>query len=197
MDVSYVDADKVIELNAPEELYDIAALLRDPERFVVESVYSRTDGEIAAVVSTTRLHNIAGKYVGKDDPIMLARVQSAFPATGEMLSPYCITPLVAGFMRGSHVGPLMPVTRNSQISYFDGPPIVSCTAYCVKDGKLTEPADAFDHPFWDEIRKEASVKALNIRRQGFFGSAMLPYSELEYGGIVKKMEKLEGKFILE
>ena len=194
MDVSYTDADKVIELNAPEELYDIAALLRDPERFVVESIHSRANGEIAAVVSTTRLHHIAGKYVGKDDPIMLARVQSAFPATGEMLAPYCITPLVAGFMRGSHVGPLMPVKRNSPISYFDGPPVVSCTAYCVKDGKFTDSADAFDHPFWDEIRKEASIKALNIRRQGFFGAAMLPYSELEYGGIVKKMEKLEGKF---
>ena len=196
MDVSHVDADKVIELNAPDELYDIAALLRDPERFVVESIHSRTNGDIAAVVSTTRLHHIAGKYVGKDDPIMLARVQSSFPATGEMLAPYCITPLVAGFMRGSHVGPLMPVKRNSQISYFDGPPVVSCTAYCVKDGKLTESADAFDHPFWDHVRKEASVKALNIRRQGFFGSAMLPYSELEYGGIVEKMAKLEDKFKL-
>jgi fructose 1,6-bisphosphate aldolase/phosphatase len=30
--------------------------------------------------------------------------------------------------------------------------------------------------------------------QGFAGAAMLPYSELEYGGIVKKMEKLEPRF---
>ncbi len=81
MDVSYVDADKVISLNAPEELYDIAALLRDPERFVVEGIYSRETGDQAAAVSTTRLHNIAGKYTGKDDPVMLVRVQGAFPAT--------------------------------------------------------------------------------------------------------------------
>lgn len=196
MDVSYIEADRVIELNAPEDLYDIAALLRDPERFVVESIHSRTDGEIAAVVSTTRLHNIAGKYVGKDDPIMLVRVQGNFPATGEILSPFCIAPLVAGFMRGSHTGPFMPVKRNSPISFFDGPPIVSCAAYCVHEGKFTEPVDAFDHPFWDYIRDEVSRKALEIRKQGFFGAAMLPYSELEYGGIVEKMKKLDERFIL-
>jgi fructose 1,6-bisphosphatase len=32
------EGDRVIELAAPEELYDLAALLRDPERYVVESV---------------------------------------------------------------------------------------------------------------------------------------------------------------
>jgi fructose 1,6-bisphosphate aldolase/phosphatase len=196
MDVSYTEADRVIELNAPEELYDIAALLRDPERFVVESIHSRGDGDIAAVVSTTRLHNIAGKYVGKDDPIMLVRVQGAFPATGEVLSPFALSPLVAGFMRGSHTGPLMPVKQNGTISYFDGPPVVTCAAYCIQNGKLTEPADAFDHPFWDYIRNETSRKALDLRRQGFYGAAMLPYSELEYGGIVDKMEKLDGKFVV-
>jgi fructose 1,6-bisphosphate aldolase/phosphatase len=196
MDVAYTAADRVIELNAPEDLYDIAALLRDTERFVVESIHSRVDGEIAAVVSTTRLHNIAGKYVGKDDPIMLVRVQSSFPATGEVVAPFCVAPLVAGFMRGSHTGPLMPVKRNSPVSYFDGPPVVTGSAYCVRDGKLTEPADVFDHPFWDEIRAEAARKALSIRRQGFFGAAMLPYSELEYGGIVDKMKKLDSKFVV-
>lgn len=196
MDVSYTDSDRVIELNAPEDLYDIAALLRDPERFVVESVHSRVDGEIAAAISTTRLRNIAGKYVGKDDPIMLVRVQSSFPATGEILAPFSMVPFVAGWMRGSHTGPLMPVTGNCSVSYFDGPPVVSCKAYCVRQGKLTEPVDVFDHPFWDEVRREASRKALEIRRQGFFGAAMLPFSELEYGGIVDKMSTLEPKFVI-
>ena len=194
MDVAYVDADRVIELNAPEDLYLIAALLRDGERFVVESIHSRDTGDQAAAVSTTRLHNIAGKYTGKDDPVMLIRVQGAFPATGEVLSPYTIGPLVAGFMRGSHNGPLMPVKINSTISFFDGPPVVSCLAFCVHEGKLTPPADAFDHPYWDWVRDRVSEKAQEIRRQGFFGAAMLPYSELEYGGIVEIMKKLESKF---
>jgi fructose 1,6-bisphosphate aldolase/phosphatase len=194
MDVSHVEGDKIIELNTPEDMYDVAALLRDNQRFVVESIHSRQDGEQVVSVSTTRLHNIAGKYTGKDDPVMLVRVQGSFPATGEMLAPFSICHYVAGFMRGSHSGPLMPVRRNTSVSFFDGPPVVSCMAFCVHNGKLTHPADAFDHPFWDHVREKASRKAYEMREQGFSGPAMLPYSELEYGGIVKKMEKLEPRF---
>jgi len=194
MDVAYTEGDRVIELNAPEEIYDIAALLRDNERFVVEGIYSRNTGDISASVSTTRLHNIAGKYTGKDDPVMLVRVQGAFPATGEILAPFNMGHYVAGFMRGSHIGPLMPVRMNSSISYFDGPPVVCCLAFCVHNGKLTEPADAFDHPYWDWVRNKVAQKATDIREQGFSGAAMLPYSELEYGGIVDKMKALDKKF---
>jgi len=194
MDVNYTEGDRVIELNAPEELYDIAALLRDNQRFVIEAIYSRNTGEIAASVSTTRLHNIAGKYTGKDDPVMLVRVQGAFPATGEVLAPFNIGHYVAGFMRGSHTGPLMPVKLNSTVSYFDGPPVVACHAFCVHHGKLTEPADAFDHPYWDWVRDRVARKATEMRQQGFSGAAMLPYGELEYGGIVEKMKVLENKF---
>jgi fructose 1,6-bisphosphate aldolase/phosphatase len=88
------------------------------------------------------------------------------------------------------------VKRNSTISFFDGPPIVSCTALCVCEGKFTELADAFDHPYWDHIRDKISEKATELRRQGFFGPAMLPYSELEYGGIVEKLKKIDSKFVV-
>jgi len=37
-------------------------------------------------------------------------------------------------------------------------------------------------------------KAVEMRRQGFFEPAMLPYSELEYGGIVARLERLEREF---
>jgi len=194
MDVGHTKGDKVIELNAPEDLYHIAALLRDNNRFVVESIHSRDTRDQAVAVSTTRLHNIAGKYTGKDDPVMLVRVQKQFPATGEILAPFTIGHLVSGFMRGSHTGPLMPVKLNSTISYFDGPPVVSCAAFCVHNGKLTEPADAFDHQYWDFIRHNISKKAYDIRRQGFSGPAMLPYKELEYGGIVEILNSLDKKF---
>jgi len=196
MDVSYTEGDKVIQLNSPEGLFDIQALLRDEGRFVVETIHSRTTGEIVAAVSTTRLHNIAGKYVGKDDPIMVVRTQKDFPATGEVLQPFAICPYVAGFMRGSHVGPLTPVPQNSNISYFDGPPVVSAAAYSIKEGRFTGPADAFADgaEFWRHIRRKAAQKAEWLREQEFFGVAMLPESELEYGGIVKKLEELEKKF---
>ena len=194
MDVNHTEGDRVIELNAPENLYDIAALLRDNSRYVVESIWSRKTGQQAVSASTSRLRNIAGKYVGKDDPALLVRTQSQFPATGEILSPYSIGHYVAGTMRGSHNGPMMPCKQNSTISYFDGPPIVTCAAFCVHDGKLTEPVDAFNHPFWDWVRNNVSQKAQEIRRQGFSGPAMLPYDDLEYGGIVDKMQKLDKKF---
>jgi fructose 1,6-bisphosphate aldolase/phosphatase len=120
MDVNYTEGDRIIELCAPEELYAIAALLRDTELYVVESVWSRSTGEQAVAVSTSRLHNIAGKYTGKDDPVMLVRMQKDFPTTGKILAPYATGPYVAGAMRGSHQMPLMPVPLNSGISYFEG-----------------------------------------------------------------------------
>lgn len=196
MDVAHTEADRVIELQAPEDLYAIAALLRDPERYVIESVWSRATGEQAVAVATSRLHNIAGKYTGKDDPVMLVRVQMSFPATGEVLAPFAIGHFVAGGMRGSHQVPLMPVALDTPTSYFDGPPLVSCAAYCVHEGRLTEALDAFAHPFWDTIRARVADKAVEIRRQGFVGAAMLPMAELEYTGIVETLAALDGRFRL-
>jgi fructose 1,6-bisphosphate aldolase/phosphatase len=194
MDVNNTAGDRIIELNAPEDLYDIAALLRDPERYVVESVWSRASGEQAVAVATSRLHNIAGKYTGKDDPVMLVRVQMDFPATGEVLAPYAIGHFVAGCMRGSHQMPLMPVPLNTEISYFDGPPIVSCAGFCVHNGELTEPVDGFAQPFWNTVRDHVANKAIEMRRQGFVGTAMLPMSELEYTGIAEKLKILDQRF---
>ena len=194
MDVNHTEGDRMIELDAPGELYEIAALLRDTERFVIEKITSRANGDIAAVASTSRLHNIAGKYTGKDDPVLLVRVQQNFPATGEVLAPYALGPFVAGGMRGSHNMPLMPVSLSSGVSYFDGPPVVSCAAFAMHDGKLTEAVDAFAHPFWDRVRDQVAAKAIEMRRQGFFGAAMLPMSELEYTGIMEKLKALDDRF---
>ncbi|OFW30622.1 MAG: fructose 1,6-bisphosphatase [Acidobacteria bacterium RIFCSPLOWO2_12_FULL_60_22] len=196
MDVEHTEGDRVIELNAPENLYDIATLLRDNQRFVVEAIYSRASGEQAAAVSTSRLHNIAGTYTGKDDPVMLVRTQSNFPATGEVLAPFSIGHFVAGCMRGSHNAPLMPVGLNCPTSFFDGPPLVSCAAFCVHNGKLTEPADTFAHPFWNHVRDKVARKTLEIREQGFSGAAMLPMSELEYTGVVENLRVLDRQFVV-
>ncbi len=194
MDVNYTEGDRVIELDLPDDLYNLAALLRDNDRYVVEAIYSRHNGEQAVAASTTRLHNIAGKYTGKDDPVLLVRAQKHFPATGEILAPYSLAHYVGGFMRGSHVGPLMPVPSGTGCSYFDGPPIVSCLGFCVHNGTFTEPMDLFAHPFWDTVRDRAATKAMELRRQGFSGAAMLPFSELEYGGITHILENLDARF---
>jgi D-fructose 1,6-bisphosphatase (EC 3.1.3.11) len=99
-------------------------------------------------------------------------------------------------MRGSHIGPLMPCRLNSTISYFDGPPVITGAAFSMKEGHLSEPVDVFDHPYWEAIRFQIAQKATEIRRQGFCGPSMLPYSELEYGGVVEKLRELEKRFIL-
>lgn len=197
IDLSCLDGEKFIDLKSPEDIYDIALLLRDQERFAVASIYSRAGGEQAIAASTTRLHNIAGKYVGKDDPVMIVRTQQDFPGSGEILSPYSIGHMVAGFMRGSHHGPLMPVKQNNGVSFFDGPPIVSAAAYSVHNGKLTEAADCFDQPYWDFVRVKISEKANQIRQQGFFGPAMLGMQELEYTNLAQSLKNIEKRFIIE
>ncbi len=195
MDVNHTEHDKVISLKVPQDYYDIACLLRDPNRYIIESVIENATGLTAAVASTSRLHNIAGKYVGKDDPVALVRSQKQFPSTGEILSPWALAQYTLGDNRGSHHVAVMPVKQNSIISFFDGPTIMSAVGYCVHEGKLTEGVDLFDQPFWDLIRTKASEKTLAIREQGFFNPAMGPQDEMEYTGVMENLKRLDAKFV--
>lgn len=194
MDVTYTKNDRIIVLNTPEDYYDLATLLRDPETYIIEKIESRATGEIAAVVSTSRLHNIAGTYTGKDDPVAIVRTQKQFPSTGEILSPWSTAHFIGGDNRGSHHTSVMPVKLFSTISFFDGPAVVAAAGFCLHEGKLTEYIDLFDHPFWDYVRDKASRKFLDMREQGFFNPAMLGMNELEYTGVVEKIKKLDKKF---
>jgi fructose 1,6-bisphosphate aldolase/phosphatase len=195
MDVDYTEGDRVITLDAPERLYDIAALLRDTNRYVIESIQSRKyPDEQAVAISTSRLRNIAGKYVGKDDPCAIVRVQKIFPATEEFGPAFALGPFVAGDTRGSHNLPLMPVPMNTPASTFFCCPMVCGLGFSMHEGRLTEPSDLFADPFWHAVRDHISLKAMEMRRQGFFGPAMLPMSELEYGGIVSRLKGLDREF---
>ena len=196
MDMDNTGGDSIIELNAPEDYYQLAALLRDNERFGIDAIYSRTHGERAAAISTQRLHNIAGAYTGKDDPVAIVRNQGIFPAPEELTSPYAKAHYVGGDARGSHVMPLMPVPLNTPVTGIYCLPLVSCVGFSVApNGHFSNSyIDFFDNPTWDVVRENAQRKALEMRSQGWSGAAMLPYSELEYSGFRTTVGDLIDRF---
>ncbi len=186
---------KKIFFETPEEMYDLLMFIGTPSRFTIKHVFSRHDGTIAAVSSTERLSLIAGKYVGKDDPVMIVRSQHQFPAVGEVLEPFRYPWIIEGWMRGSHNGPLMPVAQpQATPSRFDGPPRVICYGFQVSDSKLIGPRDMFDDPSWDEARREANIVADHLRRHGPFEPHRLPLEEMEYTSLPQIMEKIKGRW---
>ncbi len=184
-----------IVFNSPEEIYDMLVLIGAPSRFVVKAVYHRDTGDIAAVSSTQRLSLMAGRYVGKDDPVCIVRAQGTFPAVGEVLEPFAAPILVEGWMRGSHMGPLMPVAvKDSTPSRFDGPPRVICLGFQLCDGKLVGPRDLFDDKAFNLARHQANEMADMMRRHGPFEPHRLPLEEMEYTTMPQVMKKLKGRF---
>ncbi|MDH5666171.1 MAG: fructose-1,6-bisphosphate aldolase/phosphatase [Nitrosopumilus sp.] len=193
MNIMDVEKAQIAELHLWEDKPTIEAALMYPGRYVVDSVYTK-DGEPILDASTDRLHNIAGTYVGKDDPICLVRTQKNFPATEEVGSVFNNPHYVAGNTRGSHNMPLMPVKLNSAASINFCIPIVEALVFSMHNGKLTGPFDGFSTPDWDYIRENATKKAMAIRSQGFIHPATLVPSELEYAeGYRARMDVLESK----
>ena len=169
-----------IMFKTPEESYNLLAYIGAPSRYVIKHVFKK-DGTIGASTSTQRLNMLAGRYVGKDDPVMIVRSQSGFPAVGEVIDPFCIPVLVAGWMRGSHHGPLMPVGLcDSNCTRFDGPPRVMCFGFQVCNGQLIGPVDMFDDPGFDRVRARCNELADVIRAQGPFEPHRLSLDEMEY-----------------
>jgi len=188
-----VEEGKIAELSLWEDKPTIEAALMYPGRYVVSTVNTK-DGEPIVASSTDRLHNIAGKYVGKDDPICIVRTQKNFPATEEVGSVFNNPHYVAGNTRGSHNMPLMPVKLNSAATINFCIPIVEALVFSMHNGKFVGPFDGFSTPDWDYIREIATKKALAMRSQGFIHPATLVPSELEYAeGYNARMNVLESK----
>jgi fructose 1,6-bisphosphate aldolase/phosphatase len=199
MDAHEHDGDRLVKLDVPERIWDVAALLRDTDRFAVEAIHSRAyPNEQVASVSATRLHNIAGKYTGKDDPVALVRNQGIFPAPEELIEPYFISHFVTGDARGSHTMPLMPVAINTAVAGAYCLPIVSCIGFSMdSSGRFARNhADFFGDIAWDTTRHHAQQKAIEMRRQGFFGVAMASQAEIAYTGLVDTMKRLDNEFFV-
>ncbi|MHA1594556.1 MAG: fructose-1,6-bisphosphate aldolase/phosphatase [Candidatus Baldrarchaeia archaeon] len=185
---------KSVILKCPEEMYDLLALIGTPGRYVIERIW-RHDWLPAAAVSITRLSLIAGRYVGKDDPCAVIRAQHGLPAVGEILEAFAFPHLVAGWMRGSHHGPIMPVSlKDAKCTRFDGPPRVVALGFQICDGKLIGPADLFDDPAFDRARMIACEIADYIRRHGPFMPHRLGPEEMEYTTLPQVLEKLKDRF---
>jgi fructose 1,6-bisphosphate aldolase/phosphatase len=191
--------DRLIRLDVPERIWDVACLLQNPDRFAIEAINSRhRPEEQIASVSTTRLHDISGRYKGKDDPVAIVRTQGAFPAPEEVVEPYTLGHFVTGDCRGSHVMPIMPVAINTAVT---GPyclPIVSCLAFSM-DGEgcfAREHVDVFGNVAWDQTRLKVQAKADEWRRQGFIGPTMASEGELYRTGMLQTLHSLECDFEL-
>jgi fructose 1,6-bisphosphatase len=166
------------------------------ERVSEPVVVFMADKTSAAASSTQRLSLIAGRYVGKDDPVCIVRCQGIFPAVGEVLEPFASPILVEGWMRGSHMGPLMPVSvEDSTPSRFDGPPRVISAGFQLNEGKLVGPRDMFVDKSFNLARHQANEMADMMRRHGPFEPHRLPLDEMEYTTMPQVAEKLKGRFV--
>jgi fructose 1,6-bisphosphate aldolase/phosphatase len=197
MDMEHTAGDRLIDLHAPEDYYRIVALLRDETRYAIDSVWSRSNPDQQVVAaSTSRLKNIAGKYVGKDDPVAIVRNQGLFAAPEELLLPWAVCPYVTGDARGSHVMPITPMPINSEVRFAYCQPIVAAIGCSVdSQGRFTsEVTDFFADPLWEGVRRDAVDKGLAMRRQGWFGAAMASNAELAYTGLTVIQEELEPRF---
>ncbi|MEM3143332.1 MAG: fructose 1,6-bisphosphatase, partial [Candidatus Nitrosotenuis sp.] len=187
-----VEKGEIAELSLWEDKPVLEAALMYPGRYVVSSVRTKA-GEPIVASSTDRLHNIAGTYVGKDDPIAIVRTQKNFPATEELGSVFNNPHYVAGNTRGSHHMPLMPVKINTAATINFCIPLIEALVFSMHNGKFTGPFDGFSTPDWDLVREIATKKALAMRSQGFIHPATLVPSELEYAegykAIISELEK--------
>ena len=193
---------KSIILKCPEEIYDLLALIGTVGRYVISRVWRASDNLICAASSVSKLSLIAGKYVGKDDPVMITRAQHGLPAVGEILAPFMHSYFVQGWMRGSHWGPIMPVgLKSSKCTAFDGPPRIVALGFQVANGRIScddegNPliADLFDDPAFSLARREAMRNACMLRNMGEFEPARLSAEDMEYTTIQQVLEKLGKRF---
>jgi fructose 1,6-bisphosphate aldolase/phosphatase len=193
---------KAITLKCPEEMYELLALIGTVGRYAISRIRRADDDLVCAASSVSKLSLIAGKYVGKDDPVTITRGQHGLPAVGELLAPFMHTYFVQGWMRGSHWGPIMPVgLKSSKCTAFDGPPRIVALGFQVANGCISSDdegkpmiADLFDDPAFALARHEAVQSGAALRRMGEFEPARLGPEEMEYTTIQQVLGKLGTRF---
>jgi fructose 1,6-bisphosphatase len=92
--------------------------------------------------------NDGDQAVAAAGSVMLVRTEMEFLPS---------THVLAAFAAGATS--VLPVPLNTPRTYSDGLPLVSCAAFSVHRGKLTEPVDCFANPFWNAVRDQAAQAA--------------------------------------
>lgn len=207
VEIQDVIGHKKVVMSSPEETLSILSLLGDTSRYAIKRICSRAGLGPAVVVSTDKLNLTAGKYIGKDDPVCVCRCQSGLPSVGEYTQPFVNPMLVAGWMRGSHIGAFYPCSpEDSDPVYFDGPPRICCLGFQLNNGKfqgLEEPGakggdhipvDFFGSDTFDMARQNSVKVSRLMRSQGPFMPSILGPEEMEYTSRPTVLKDLVDRF---
>lgn len=165
----------------------LSTVLCDRDRYAIKGIFGTDEHgqptRQVVSVSTDKLHNISGKYEGKDDPVMLMLAQKDYPAPGEIIRAGWTEPfLVAGNCRGSHHAVLMPAALFADTAYSSNPVVTSATVSIdYNTGYIGGMIDNFFGPAWDFIRQQATMYDLWFHRaHRNFQPKVLGKGALEY-----------------
>ncbi|MDO8841702.1 fructose 1,6-bisphosphatase [Methanocalculus sp.] len=143
----------------PEDAYRLLSSIRRSDESGVVFV-SRRDGEPAAAVSMPR-------DVGA--PALLVRAGGIFPTLGEIAEPFSVPYMVRSISGERPMMPIIPVSLcDAQGSRSGGPPRIVCLGFSIANGRLIGPADIFDDPALDPVRRAGSEMSGYARAHGPF-----------------------------
>jgi fructose 1,6-bisphosphate aldolase/phosphatase len=186
---------KTITLQCPGDIYDLVMFLGSSARFVVIKVIRRVDGVVAAVATGPRPPG-TGRTAGTDDPALIVRCQNGLPAVGEILEAFSFPHLVTGWMRGTHVGPVLPVPfGHANAGRFDGPSRLLAAGFTLANGEFVGPVDLFADPAFDRIRSQALDVADYLRRHGPFEPHRVAHDQMGNTPFLPLVGRLESRMV--
>lgn len=187
---------RLATLHLPEDYLRLAAILRNPDRYAIKSVFSRAFTHEKLIDTTTdRLHNKGGKYIGKDDPLAICRNQGIFPAPEEYVRPWKNPRRTTGGARGSSKQYPFPTAINTPVTGAYCQTLVACVGFSMNEnGKLSEMEDFFAKSVWDRTRMKVLALADQLQAEGFDEGAIASHEELTYTGLSEFDSALEEFF---
>ena len=216
------------DLSDEAQYADALTLLSSPEEFATKRVWvavesggqvitdvagneRRIDDIPLIAASTERLVLTAGEYVGKDDPTLLVRlsnVENEKLDKGNVIDVFQYPQVTLGFMRGSHVGPLVPGTEPMRFSgkgdpssgkeatphLFDGPPPLDGLEL-VAGQEFGTSKDIFAEmvPWLDRVIEQGNFMTQVLRRQGWNPPHKVEGPDTEYTSWPLVMASIEAE----